>query len=45
MEGDSKKESKAIAALLATHPRLGAKSVLPDDVTILIAAQFYEEVS
>jgi hypothetical protein len=45
MEGESKKERKAIAALMATHPRLGAKSVLPDDVTILIAARYYEEVS
>jgi hypothetical protein len=45
MEGESKKESKTIAVLMATHPRLGAKSVLPDDVTILIAVRYYEEVS
>jgi hypothetical protein len=45
MEGELKKESKAIAVLMATHPRLGAKSVLPDDVTILIAVRYYEEVS
>ena len=38
-------QSKAMAMLMAAHPRLGAASLLPDELTILIAVRYYEEVS
>ena len=35
---------KLLAILMATHPRLGADSLLASDVTLLIANQYHTEV-
>ena len=37
-------DAKLLAILMATHPRLGADSLLASDVTLLIANQYHTEV-
>ena len=38
-------EAKVLAVLMAGHPRLGANSVLPYDIAMLVAKQFQKDVS
>ena len=38
-------QSKAMVMLIAAYPRLEARSLLQDELTILIMVLYYEEVS
>ena len=38
-------ETKALAVLMVTHSRLGAKSILPNDIIVVIATLFQGEVN